>query len=46
MSVVVEAHGCGAIGCHETKHLRRVERDGQVRVLCPEHARDFLRGGA
>jgi len=33
---------CGAIGCHTGDDLRRVERAGTVRVLCPEHARDFL----
>ena len=36
-----EAFACGALGCRRTENLRRVTNDGQVRVLCPSHARYF-----
>lgn len=40
----IEAHGCGAIGCHEREDLRRVVRGGRQRVLCPDHAHGFVEG--
>lgn len=38
----VDAYACGALGCHADEDLRRVDCDGRERVLCPDHARDFL----
>jgi len=35
---------CGVQGCHADEDLRQVERDGRQRVLCPAHARRFVRG--
>jgi hypothetical protein len=34
----VGAACCGALGCRETGGLLEVEREGQVRVLCPDCA--------
>jgi len=39
----VEADCCGALSCHETEGLLRVEQDGETRVLCPVHARRWRR---
>ena len=40
----VEAAGCGALGCHNGESLLEVtDHDGRRRVLCPDHAADFLR---
>jgi hypothetical protein len=38
----VEAHICGAAGCHRDADLHRVEKEGLTRVLCRVHAADFL----
>jgi len=42
----IEAFACGATGCHTDEDLRRVTKDGRRRVLCPDHARDFLEATA
>jgi hypothetical protein len=38
----VDAGGCGALGCHADDPLVRVTTNGDRRVLCPDHAADFL----
>jgi hypothetical protein len=38
----VDAHCCGALGCHHTGLLLEVVDGGETRVLCPEHARRWL----
>ncbi|MFC7172193.1 hypothetical protein [Halobium salinum] len=39
VALAVGADCCGALGCHETDELFLVERDGEQRVLCDDHAR-------
>jgi len=42
----VDAHVCGALGCHEDDDLRRARHpDRGTRVLCPSHATHFENGG-
>jgi len=36
------AVACGALGCHASEDLQRVTADNETRVLCPDHAADFL----
>jgi hypothetical protein len=38
----VDAHCCGALGCHHRGLLLEVVDGGETRVLCPEHARKWL----
>jgi len=39
----VGADCCGALSCHETDGLLKVEQDGETRTLCPVHARRWLK---
>jgi len=39
----VGAACCGALSCHETHGLLRVEQDGETRTLCADHARRWLK---
>ena len=34
---------CGALGCREVAGLLEVEDGGEVRVLCPDHARRWVK---
>mgnify|MGYP000159197846 CR=1 FL=1 len=40
---VNDADGCVALGCRAREELRRVEIGDVARVLCREHAREFVR---
>lgn len=38
-----DAYACGALDCRRTEDLRCVTNvAGRERVLCPDHARDFV----
>lgn len=42
VTAAVNAAVCGAAGCRETDDLLKLIVDGSQRVLCEDHARDFL----
>lgn len=37
-----ERERCGAIGCRTGEHLAKVDGVRRTRVLCPEHALNFI----